>query len=274
MFERSSISNIDELKKENTSLKNKIMRLEDEYKELNERNLKLLDSSKNYEIENKKLKEENEELKKLKNGIDETNGFLKKMKIDLIQELKAKANQEDSNLLLIRTNEEKNIENRKILIENNNLKSRIERIEITKRELEDKLRVYTTVPIYFINMEANSYYSDFNKLENINRLSDLTRLNGICTNKPGKIIFEMMRIVEFNSIDIGCYSNNNWGSRYLNGTSIMVSNDKLNWILIGNCGNNTQVINRVNVAKSRAKYIKLESTNYIGLGYFKIISID
>jgi len=130
--------------------------------------------------------------------------------------------------------------------------------------------------ITFVKFEFSGQYSTAgtNKLEDINNFEDRTQMKGICAISPGWIIFELNREVEFDELEIGGWKGNSgiWASSNGQGSQILVSNDKTTWINIGTIPNDyANQIKKVKVTNSRAKFVKLQGTGYLGVGYFRIL---
>jgi len=130
--------------------------------------------------------------------------------------------------------------------------------------------------IFYLGFTYSGTYSTAgsNKIEDINNFEDKSMMKGICANSPGWIIFELNREVEFEEIDIGGYRGNTgvWATSNGSGSQIMTSTDKSTWVTVGSIpANFANAITKTKVTNSRARYIKLNSTGYVGVGYFKVL---
>jgi len=133
--------------------------------------------------------------------------------------------------------------------------------------------------IKFVKFEASGTYDSSgriagtNRIEDINNFEDRSLTKGICTSYNGWILFEINREVEFEDFELGGWNGDTsiWGVSNGSGSSIKTSVDKVNWNTVGTIPNNFgSTILDVKVTRSRAKYVKFESTSYLGIGYFKI----
>lgn len=132
--------------------------------------------------------------------------------------------------------------------------------------------------IKYISMEVSSFYLSNNQIigqTTPDVLLDTNLNTGVCTNSNGKILLELERPVVINEIEIGgftgksdCVLEEGYGS----GSSISTSMDKNKWTNVGAVpsGFGNKII-KFSVTTSTAKWIKLENTNRIGIGYFKIV---
>ncbi len=137
--------------------------------------------------------------------------------------------------------------------------------------LEDEKR-----EIYFLNFTYSGQYSTAgtNKIEDINNFEDRTQMKGICASSPGWIIFELNREAEFDEIEVGGWKGNTgvWASSNGSNSQIMTSSDKNTWNNIGTVPSNYgNAIQKVKCPNSRAKYVKLQGTGYVGVGYFRVL---
>lgn len=128
----------------------------------------------------------------------------------------------------------------------------------------------------FISHEINAPYISSGNIVGTNKvedLSDSTMMKGICANSPGWIILELNNEWNINGIDIGGYRGNSSAWSCENGAyaSIKVSVDKKNWTQVGTIpsGYGTS-IKTVTFSSCHAKYLKLEYTSYLGIGYLKV----
>ena len=135
--------------------------------------------------------------------------------------------------------------------------------------------------VKFINFETNGTYSagvmaGTNNLDDINNFDDRSLMKGICATTPGWIIFEMTREIEFDQIEIGGWNGNSgiWAPSNGSGAKIQTSIDKANWTEVGLIPSefNSSIIT-TSVTKSRAKWVKVLHTSYLGLGYCRILGL-
>lgn len=151
-------------------------------------------------------------------------------------------------------------------------------------ELQELIEIITEVlrEIKFLKFETNGTYSSAgsvagtNKIEHINNFEDRSLKNGICANYPGWIIFELNRQVEWDQCEMGGWNGNSslWGPSNGSGAKILTSNNKIDWKEVGTIPSNfgNSIID-VKVTKSTCKYIKINGTSYVGIGYFRIKKI-
>jgi len=130
--------------------------------------------------------------------------------------------------------------------------------------------------ITFIKFEFSGQYSTAgtNKLEDINNFEDRTQMKGICANSPGWITFELNREVEFDEIEIGGWKGNSgvWASSNGSGSQILTSTDKTTWVNVGTIpADYANIIKKTKVTNSKARWVKLQGTGYVGVGYFRIM---
>lgn len=136
--------------------------------------------------------------------------------------------------------------------------------------------------VYFLGFESNGTYNSggtiagTNCIDHINNFEDRSMKNGICCTSPGWIIFELNRETEFEEFEVGGWGGNTtiWGHTNGNGATVYTSIDKVNWNSVGTIGNSLSTIIKQKVSKSKGKYIKIQSTSYLGIGYFKIQKSD
>jgi hypothetical protein len=115
-----------------------------------------------------------------------------------------------------------------------------------------------------------------NKIEDLNDFEDRTLKKGICATSPGWIIIELSRETEFQEIEVGGWNGDTslWGPTNGASSTILTSNDKRTWITVGSLPTNYGAnIITLKLSKTRAKYIKFNSSSYLGLGYFKILKM-
>ena len=161
--------------------------------------------------------------------------------------------------------------------------------EMTKHELNHLLKeaeYYELGPIIdylkskqtaiqFVKLHVNNYYYSGNRLVGTNKLSDLYDINlntGICTGYTGVIEIELDRQYEFEKIELGGFCGDvNFGYNSGAGAQILTSKDKQVWNSVGRIPYDIEKIVNLSIKRTFAKYIKFDSTGYIGLGYLKII---
>ena len=135
---------------------------------------------------------------------------------------------------------------------------------------------------YFVSFEVNGNYTSggtiagTQKIEDINDFEDRSCQKGICAISPGWIILELNREIEFNEIEVAGWAGNSgiWASSNGSGSRLLTSVDKSTWLDVGTVGNNFGTISNVKVTKSKAKWIKIQGTSYLGIGYFKILRLE
>lgn len=128
-----------------------------------------------------------------------------------------------------------------------------------------------------INFTSSGTYSaggsvvGSNKLEDI---SDKSLTTGICAKTPGWIIFELDDQYDISCIEVAGYTGNTtyWASSNGSGASIMTSIDGVSYTSIGTIPSNysTSIV-QVNVPRTKAKFIKLNHSSYLGVGYFRVL---
>jgi hypothetical protein len=136
--------------------------------------------------------------------------------------------------------------------------------------------------VFFVSFEVNGNYissgvvAGTQIIEDLNDFEDKSCLKGICSNSPGFIILEINRQVSFESIEICGWKGNTsiWSPSNGSNSRILTSQDKETWVDVGSVGSNFDSIQKCNLIKSKAKYIKIQSTSYLGIGYLRIIEID
>jgi hypothetical protein len=113
-------------------------------------------------------------------------------------------------------------------------------------------------------------------LDDINNHEDRTLLKGICAKSPGKITFTMNREVEFEQIEVGGWAGNTgiWATNNGANAKVMTSVDNNTWTQVGTVGSNIISIEKVKLTKSKAKYILIDHTSFVGVGFFRVIKYD
>ena len=136
--------------------------------------------------------------------------------------------------------------------------------------------------IYLVGFESNGQYrsgttlAGTDNVEDLNNHEDRTLTKGICATSPGVITFELNREAEIQEIEIAGWGGNTgiWATSNGGGARILTSTNKSTWTDVGTVGNNYSVISKCTLTPSKAKYIKIQSTTYLGIGYFKIKKCD
>lgn len=136
--------------------------------------------------------------------------------------------------------------------------------------------------VFFTDFEVNgNYYSGgtlagTQEVACLNNIDDRTLTKGICATSPGIITLTLNREVEFEEVEIAGWGGNTgiWASTNGASSKILTSTDKNNWVQVGNTGSNYGTISKIKLTKSKAKYIKIEGTSYLGLGYLRIYKCD
>ena len=134
-----------------------------------------------------------------------------------------------------------------------------------------------TKDIKYIDMEVSSFYMQENLIVGQTTpdvLLDKNLQTGVCTNSPGKMILELNKLAIINQIEIGGFTGkSDWAydGGYGSGAIISTSTDKVSWKNVGSVPNGfgTTII-KFSVTQSSAKWIKLEGTSWLGIGYLKL----
>lgn len=111
---------------------------------------------------------------------------------------------------------------------------------------------------------------------NVKDLKDKSLQKGIVANTPGTITITLSREVEFEEINIAGYNGNStaWFVGNGRGANIMTSKDNNQWVNVATIPNEFgHEIIKINLTKSKARYIKFTHTDYIGIGYLDIKDI-
>lgn len=146
--------------------------------------------------------------------------------------------------------------------------------------LEDKISQLLQIP-RLVSFEHNGPYRSGveaigkNNIKYLRDYNDKSGRNGITCASPGWIIFELDRILEPQIVEImGYRGNSKFNSSNGQNSKILISSNKNNWTEIGiipSTFNNDIVKVTVKSKGVSGKYIKLQSTGYLGVGYFKVI---
>ena len=136
--------------------------------------------------------------------------------------------------------------------------------------------------IYFVGFESNGQYrsgttlAGTDNIDDLNNHEDRSLTKGICATSPGVITFELNREADIQEIEIAGWGGNTgiWATTNGGGARVLTSTNKINWVDVGTVGNNYSVISKVSLTQSKGKYIRIQSTSYLGIGYFKITKTD
>jgi hypothetical protein len=104
-------------------------------------------------------------------------------------------------------------------------------------------------------------------------LKDKSLTKGICAQAPGRITLTFTREVEFDEIEIAGYNGDSTGWYVGNGRSatIQASTDKIAWTNIGTIPPEFgAAVLPVKVTKTKAKHIRFDHTDLLGIGYLNI----
>jgi hypothetical protein len=148
-------------------------------------------------------------------------------------------------------------------------------------EIQDMIDIIAEMrrEIKYVSFESSGTYNSggtmagTNNIEDLNNFEDRTCMKGICTNYPGWIILELNRECEWEEAEVGGWKGNTniYAASNGSGASIMTSTDKVNWTTVGTIpstyGNGPTP---VKCTRSKGKWVKFNSTSYLGIGYFKI----
>jgi hypothetical protein len=148
-------------------------------------------------------------------------------------------------------------------------------------EVQDMIDIITEMrrEIKYVSFESSGTYlsggtqAGTNNIDDLNNFEDKTCMRGICTNYPGWIILELNRECEWEDAEVGGWKGNTniYASSNGSGSSIMTSMDKVNWTTVGaipsQFGNGPTP---VKCTRSKCKYVKFNSTSYLGIGFFQI----
>ena len=136
--------------------------------------------------------------------------------------------------------------------------------------------------VYFVKFEHNGDYvsggttAGTQKIEHLNDHEDKTLKNGICAISPGRITIEINREVEFDEIEIAGWGGNTgiWATSNGGGSKVLTSTDGNTFVEVGTVGSNYGVISKVKLQKSKGRFIRIQSSTYLGIGYLKIYKCD
>lgn len=127
--------------------------------------------------------------------------------------------------------------------------------------------------VEFVSFTSSAKYSSCgtHKLEDL-LTKDLN--TGICVQSPYYIIIELNFEHEFDKIEIAGFTGNSGSWAASNGcnATILTSTDNTNWKDVGKLpANYGGTIQKVEIKKSVAKYIKFQHNTYLGIGYLNIV---
>ncbi len=128
------------------------------------------------------------------------------------------------------------------------------------------------IPIKFTVTEE---YRSANTLAGTQSIEDLLATDtkiGICSNAPGMILFELNDVWEIEDIDVcGLSGCSIWQASHGKSASISTSIDGKNFKVVGSLPSNfSSLITTIKLARSKAKFLKFESKELLGLGHLKI----
>lgn len=111
-----------------------------------------------------------------------------------------------------------------------------------------------------------------NKLEYLQNLDDTSGLNGIATNSPGWVIFNLNRTTEISKISImGLKGNSNFSNSNGNNSKILIGTDMAHFKEVGIVPTTfNHTISKILINKVKGNCIKILGTGYVGIGYFKV----
>lgn len=129
------------------------------------------------------------------------------------------------------------------------------------------------------NFEISGEYKSGEKLagtQSVQDLHDKDTKKGICAKAPGWILFELNDIWEFEEIEVAGWTGNTsiWPPNSGANAVITTSLDKVAFKNVGTLPSTFagQVIT-VKLARTKAKYIKFEAKNLLGLGFLNFKKI-
>lgn len=149
-------------------------------------------------------------------------------------------------------------------------------------ELRNPISIESTNVNYNLNIpkiiefDFSGIYEFKGQITGTNKLEDLSNTSlegGICANTPGFIIFTLEKPCVINNIQVTGFKGNTklWAPSNGSNAVISTSMDKFRWTVVGKIPAKfaTQIAN-VDLTSSTGKYIKLQGTSYLGVGYFTI----
>lgn len=154
-------------------------------------------------------------------------------------------------------------------------------IEAEYYEITDITNTITNMlkQIRFLSFETNGNFvsggvtAGTQNIEHLNDYEDRSLKNGIVATTPGWIIIQLNEEWEIDSIEVGGWNGNSVIFSATNGanSTIHTSKDKKTWTNVGTLPSSFGAfIQTVNLTNSTGKYLKFQSTGYLGIGYLKI----
>jgi len=128
----------------------------------------------------------------------------------------------------------------------------------------------------YLSFEYSGQYmtAGSQNIEHLNDWNDRTLQRGICATSPGWINIELQDKITIHEIELGGWNGNSsiWSCSNGGGSTISTSNDKSSWQQVGTIPYGFgATIQRVALTKTEAKFVRFQSTGYLGIGYFKIL---
>jgi len=133
--------------------------------------------------------------------------------------------------------------------------------------------------IEFLGMEYSGPYIVSGMTIGTNSVDDIvdeSSQKGICANSPGWIKIELNGVWSISEIEVRGYNGNptNWSSDNGSSSSIKLSEDGNNWNNVGSIPSGYgSVAKKITFSATSGRYIKFESTSYLGIGYLKVKSV-
>lgn len=126
-------------------------------------------------------------------------------------------------------------------------------------------------------VEYNEIYIWKNQIAGTNELNDIkdkSLMKGFCINVPGYLIFELSKVVKVEKLMIGGYKGNTklWAPSNGSNSIISVGLSKFEWTEIGKVPSSfaNKIVDVFPNKVVDAKYIKIQSKGYLGVGYFSV----
>lgn len=133
----------------------------------------------------------------------------------------------------------------------------------------------------FVKFESSGPYVYQGVTAGTNNVEDLGSKDqnfGVCCTSPGKITVEMNSEWDFQEIEVGGWTGNSkvWYPDNGSGAKIFSSVDKIKWTEVGKIpsGFGTKIKTVKLKAKTTGRYLKFESTSYLGIGYLRVVKIE
>jgi hypothetical protein len=143
-------------------------------------------------------------------------------------------------------------------------------------DLNEELRDYRA-EVKLISLEFSGEYRVSNALIGTNKLEDIMTKDqtGVVCASPGWIIVELDREWEVDEINVQGYLNTrNWNSNNGCGSKVSTSVDKGAWTEVGTLPGNIQTVQKVNLIKTKAKYLKIQHSGPLGIGYLYVYKVN